>query len=287
MRVLSPSLLLGLLVSLAPPARAQDEPAEEPAAQEAAPAEEPAAAGAEEPAPGEAAKDSAGADAEAKPAKKASPRKAAKKGAERKAPNLFLETPSGYWVIDFEPKHLRMISPKSGMGAGRVYMYLLYTLTNGTKEDREIFVDITASSENGKQFSDIFLPSVEKEVERKEGSSDLWGKSDLVILQAKKKPDDPKYNYVTLKAGERRSCVAIFNRLHPNAQKLKIQVAGLSNEIRGVTKEDGSRELEERIRELSFERTGDEYAITLDTFTLTGKEWTKKKVPISAAPAAK
>ena len=284
MRVLSPSLLLGLVFSLAHPARAQDEPAEEPAAEEAAPAEEPAAAGGEESASDEAAKD--GGEAEGKAAKKAPPRKAAKKGAERRAPNLFLDTPSGYWVIDFEPRHLRMISPKSGMGAGRVYMYLLYTLTNGTKEDREVFVDITASSENGKQFSDIFLPSVEKEIERKEGSSDLWGKSDLVALQAKKKPDDPKYNYVTLKAGERRNCVAIFNRLHPNAQKLKIHVAGLSNEIRGLTKEDGSRELEERIRELSFERTGDEYAITLDTFTLTGKEWIKKKVPISATPAA-
>ena len=284
MRVLSPWLLLALLFSLAPLARAQDAAAEEPAAEEPAPAEEPAAAAGDDAAAEEPAKD--GGDEAAKPAKKAAPRKAAGKGAERRAPNLFLDTPSGYWVIDFEPKHLRMISPKSGMGAGRVYMYLLYTLTNPTKEDREIFVDITATSENGKQFSDIFLPTVEREIERKEGNSDLWGKSDLVALQAKKKSDDPKYNYVTLKAGERRSCVAIFNRLHPNAQKLKFQVAGLSNEIRGVTKDDGTRELEERIREISFERTGDEYAITLDNFTLTGKEWIKKKVPISAGPAA-
>jgi hypothetical protein len=282
-------LLAGLLLSLAPitaaAIRAQEEAKEEPAAEEPAaePAAEEATPPAEEPAPADAG------ETPAEPAEKKKPaarKPSAKKTAERRPVNLFPETPSDFWVLEFEPRHMRMISPKSGLGTGRVYGYLVYTLANTTKEDREVFVEISATSENGKQFSDIFLPSVEREIEKKEGDSTLWGKADLFALQKKKKPDDPKYNYMTLKAGERRNCVAIFNRLDPNAQKLKIQVAGLSNEVRKITKEDGTRELEERVRELQFERSGDEYAITLDTFVLTGKAWAKKRVPASS-PAAK
>jgi hypothetical protein len=59
-------------------------------------------------------------------------------------------------------------------------------------------------------------------------------------------------------------------------------VAGLSNDIREVTKEDGTRELEERIRELHYRRSGDEYAITLDSFEPRGTDWTKRRVEAPA-----
>lgn len=184
--------------------------------------------------------------------------------------------PSNFWLIDFEFKALRMISPQRGLGSEKVYWYMLYTLSNPSKESHELYVQISASSDHNKEYADLFLPAVEKAIERKENAP-LWGKVDLFETSRKKKPSDPKYNYTVLKAGEKRSCVAVFNRLDPNANKITIHVAGLSNEIKEVAKEDGSRLLEERIRDIQFERPGDEHAITLDSFKLMGKEWVKKQ----------
>ncbi|MBI4600545.1 MAG: hypothetical protein HY721_01155 [Planctomycetes bacterium] len=195
------------------------------------------------------------------------------------------ETPTSgqFWVVDFELKALRMIAPKEGVGAGSVYWYMLYTLSNSAKEDRQVFVNITATSDGGKRYADLYLPAVERAIERKENTP-LWGKEDEFKVLAKRKPKDPKYHYLTLKAGEKRSCVAVFNRLEPTANKVTVRVAGLSNEVREVVKDDGSRLLEERVRELRFERPGDEHAMSLDSFKLVGKDWVKRQIP--AAPAA-
>ena len=199
-----------------------------------------------------------------------------------KSPEALLALSSLYWVLDFEPVHLRMISPREGLGTGRVYWYLVYRLGNTSKENRDCFVNITAVSDNNKQYADLYLPSVERAIEKKEGQP-LWGKTDEYAIISKRKPDDPKYNYITLKAGEKRLCVAVFNHLDPNANKITISISGLSNEIRYVSKEDGTKELEERVRELYFERPGDEYAITADSFKAVGKEWVKKKIQLADA----
>lgn len=194
-----------------------------------------------------------------------------------------------YWIIELDHQALRMISPQQGLGAGSVYWYMLYTLTNTSSEDREIYVQITAKSDHDRSYSDLLLPSVEKAIERKENQV-LWGKSDEFELSRKRKPSDPKYNYFSIKAGEKKRCVAVFNRLDPNANDLVVRVAGLSNEIRGVAQDDGSRQLEERIRELRFRRPGDEHEMTLDSFKLVGKEWVKQQTaaarPVTVDKAA-
>jgi hypothetical protein len=223
--------------------------------------------------------------APAKPAAKAAAKPAAKpdaKAAPQGAPAV--EAPindsgeaGGYWIIEFEEKALRMIAPTDGLGGGQVYWYMLYTLTNKTKEDHDIYVKITATSDHDKQYADLFLPSVEKAIERRENTP-LWGKADEFAALAKRKPSDPKYQYITIKTGEKRNCVAVFNRLDPNANKITIRVEGLSNEIKEVVKEDGARFLESRVRELTFDRPGDENAITLDSFTLIGQDWVKKQI---------
>ncbi len=183
---------------------------------------------------------------------------------------------SKFWVVEFEFKALRMITPSVGLGSGKVYWYMLYTLSNPSTVDRELYVQITASSDNNKEYADLFLPSVEKAIERKENAP-LWGKANLFESSRLRKPKDPRHNYTTLRAGEKRECVAVFDRLDPNANKVLIRVAGLSNEIKEILKEDGARILEQRIRELHFERPGDEHAITLDSFTLMDKGWVKSQ----------
>jgi hypothetical protein len=213
-------------------------------------------------------------DAEETPEETPAP---AEEGAGEEAGGAGTSAPGQYWVIDFELKALRLISPAEGGGQGRVYWYMIYTLANPAKEDRQVYLNVTATSENDKRYSDLFLPSVERAIEKKENMP-LWGKTDEFDIISKRQPRDPKYHYVTLKAGEKRTCVAVFNRLDPNANKINILVSGLSNEVREVVKEDGARFLEERARELTFERPGDEHAMTLDSFKLVKKAWVRKQV---------
>jgi hypothetical protein len=189
---------------------------------------------------------------------------------------------SSFWTVDFESKALRMISPDSGIGVRRVFWYMLYELSNRSDEDRQVFVNITGASDHNKRYADLFLPSVERAIEKKEGRS-LWGKVDEFEITSKRKPTNPKYSYMTLKAGQTRYCVAVFNRLDPNANHIKISVSGLSNEIRQSTAADGTSVLEERMREFSFERAGDEHEITLDSFTPAGRAWTLRQVPAAGS----
>lgn len=184
-----------------------------------------------------------------------------------------------FWEVQFEEKYLRMVAPREGPGAGRVFWYLIYTLHNPDDADHEVFTSITAVTDGKKEYSDLYLPTVEKAIEKKEREP-LWGKTDEFELISKRKTDDPKYRYVTLRAKETRKCVAVFNAIDPNVSKITIRVAGLSNEIRRLSKEDGSVELEDRVRELYYTRPGDEYEISIDKFRLVGKEWVAKKVPL-------
>lgn len=184
-----------------------------------------------------------------------------------------------YWVVEFDVKHVRMIAPRKGMGAGRVFWYMLYTLENKTDEDLEIFVSVTATSDDKKVYSDLFLPSVEKAIEKKEHEP-LWGKTDEMAVLAKRKPEDPKYRYMTLEAKQKRRCVAVFNAIDPNASEITINVAGLSNEIQRVVADDGTQLLAERVRQLRYTRPGDEYGVSVDSFKLVSKEWVKREVPL-------
>ena len=184
-----------------------------------------------------------------------------------------------YWVLKFKPNALRMITPRTGVAKGRVYWYLLYTVENPSDEDREIYVSISASSDRKKEYGDLFLPSVERAIEKKEKAK-LWGKTDEFKIISKRDPSDAQFHYVTLKAGEKRRSVAVFNRLDPNANDITIRVKGLSNEVRPATDADGVAVLEHRVRVLKYKRPGDEFAITRDSFKLTSENWVRQKLPV-------
>ena len=187
-----------------------------------------------------------------------------------------------YWVVDFKAHSLRMIAPKRGAGAGGVYWYLLYTLKNTTGIDRELYVNVTATTDGKKKYADLFLPAVERAAETKEGRR-FWGKTDQYAILAKRDPKDPKYNYFTLKTGEETRCIAVFNRIDPTANQISVRIAGLSGDVREQTREDGVKVLVERIRELSFERPGDEFAISQDSFRLKDRRWIKREVSLASA----
>ncbi len=186
-----------------------------------------------------------------------------------------------YWVIEFKPESLRFVSPKAGAGEGKVYWYLVYTLENKSGEDREVYVNISAKIDGKKSYTDLFLPAAERAAERRE-SRPLWGKTDQFKEQLKlqRDPKDPKYQYTTLKSGEKRRCVAVFNRVDPNVTTVEIEIAGLSNEIREEDDPDsGERRLVQRVRKLAYERKGDEFAIPLDRFRFKGARWATRAIP--------
>lgn len=195
--------------------------------------------------------------------------------------------PRDQWVLDFKFQKLRMVTPRRGPGKGRTYWYMVYTLENKTGEDRDFFLSIIAESDRNKEYTDLFLPSVERAIELKE-ARDLWGKTDKFEILAKRDPKDRKYNYTTIRADEndkkKRYCVAVFNKLDRNANKITIRIAGLTNDIEELTDPNtGNISIQEKIRVLRFERAGDEYEISKDSLGLRGRDWEVRKLPVKTA----
>lgn len=182
-----------------------------------------------------------------------------------------------YWLVDLKVNGLKMISAR-GPGPGRVYWYLLYTLENKSDESRNALLSISAKSDRGARYVDMFLPSVELDIERKERRA-LWGKTDEFALQKDRSPENSDYLLMPLEAGAKRRSVAVFNRLNANANLVTIRVKGLSNEIRRVETDDGIV-LEEKVLELKFHRPGDEFAITQDSFRLLRQDWVVDRVKL-------
>ncbi len=189
------------------------------------------------------------------------------------------------WVLSFNVDAVKTITPLEGPSKGQVFWYMLYTVENQSDEPREAYISVTATSDQKKTYADTNLASVEAAVERKVGRP-LWGKSDLFEAQKDRESSDTKYHYTTFAPREKRRCVAVFNRLDPGANAISITVRGLSNDFRLITRDDGSREIEERIYQIRYERPADEYEINLDRFHLKQKGWTKQRIPLVIPPAA-
>ncbi len=189
---------------------------------------------------------------------------------------------NGFWSIDLKVRALRMISPKTGAGAGSLYWYMLYELNNNTGQDRDVYINVTATTDGKRKYADLYLPAVERAAEVKE-RREFWGKIDQFKVLATRDPKDPKYNYFTVKAGETKRCIAVFNRFDPTGDRIKIHVAGLAGAIEQKTRDDGARVLIERLRQLSFVRHGDEFAVGLDRFRLKDQRWIKREVNLASA----
>lgn len=193
---------------------------------------------------------------------------------------------SAAWSLDVKYEALRMFSPRRGAFRGKVYWYLVYTIENNSDEDREFFLSITATSDGGRTYSDILLPPVERAIEIKLGK-ELWGQTDkFEVLRRRDPKEEEKYNYTTIKAKEKRQCIAVFNRLDPNANKIAIRIVGLSSDIEVVKQDDGTTLLKEPMRVLHFERSGDEYGIDQDSFRLIKQEWAKKTTALKSVASA-
>ena len=179
------------------------------------------------------------------------------------------------WVLEFKPVKVRMVTPHRGPQKGKTYWYLVYQLENRSEEDHDFYLAISASGDRKKSYSDLFLPSVERAVEYQEKVI-LWGKTDKFhkVLKARQHTDR-KYSYETIKAGEKRLCVAVFNRFDPDSKNLAIRVKGLTNDVEVLHGEggDGDTVLRQRVRVVHVRRPGDEYEFGGDSFKRMRTEW--------------
>ena len=183
------------------------------------------------------------------------------------------------WTLEMQPLKIRMVTPRIGLGKGKTYWYMVYSLENKTGADRNFYLSISGKSDRKKTYSDLFLPSVEKAIERQEDRP-LWGKADKFKVLKDKSARDRKFSYTRIKDGEKRLCVAVFNRFDPNAKNITIRVTGLSNDIEVISDSDGRTLLKERIRLLHLSRPGDEYEITNDSFKNLRTEWVKETTEV-------
>lgn len=177
-----------------------------------------------------------------------------------------------FWVLGFKWEKLRTVVAEPGKGPGIVYWYLVYKITNNDDVEHSYTLEITAQSDRKKTYVDLCLPDVERRIEKIERTS-LVGKADLrAALEA---GNDELRKLTTVGPKESRRCVAVFNRLDPEADLVQIEIRGLSNDLR-VVKDDGNeRTLEERVLVLEFRYPGDEFYITLDQFEFVKKYWKK------------
>ncbi|MFQ5653480.1 MAG: hypothetical protein ACE5GW_01970 [Planctomycetota bacterium] len=150
--------------------------------------------------------------------------------------------------------------------SGRVYWYLRYTLSNKGKKEGRFFVTLTARSDKGQRYSDLALAFVEKKIEKIEQRK-LWSKSDLIATG--KKIDA----YLEFSPGEKKECVAIFNPLDGEADKIVIDVHGLVDDIELEDLGGGRFRVTERVLRITFLRPGDEFYTSMDRFKFAGKEW--------------
>ncbi|GEM_PF-1904631 len=183
------------------------------------------------------------------------------------------------WTLEMTPLKIRMVTPRIGVGKGRTFWYMVYSLENKSGADRNFFLSISAKSDRKRGYSDLFLPSVEKAIERQEDRP-LWGKADKFKVLKDKSLGERKFSYTRIKDGEKRLCVAVFNKFDPNAKNITIRVTGLSNDIEVISDPDGRTLLRERIRLIHLSRPGDEYEITNDSFKNLRMEWRKESTEV-------
>ena len=183
--------------------------------------------------------------------------------------------------LDLTPKRPKAITiypaedgqPLSGssLSRGRLYWYLVYTLENKSEHAGDFFVTLRATSDKGRRYSDLALPSVEERIEKVEKRR-FHSKSDLL-------DNDAEGGFGTARRfapGDKLECVAIFNPIDPEADKITIRVHGLVDDIQIEELPGGGYKVTERVFVLNYERPGDEFYTALDGFEFKGSEWTKR-----------
>ncbi len=158
------------------------------------------------------------------------------------------------------------LRPDGVPASGRTYWYLPYTIENKSGIDSTFHLGMMASSDKNHRYTDIALPWVEKAVERRERKR-LFSRVDML------KKNGAGELGIDFAAGDKRECVAIFNAIDPEADRIIIDVHGLIDDIQVEELPNNGVRLPERVMRLEFHRPGDEFFTSMDSFQFEKKKW--------------
>lgn len=148
-------------------------------------------------------------------------------------------------------------------GSPKVYWYMTYKITNDTNDDWRIMINIRAKTDSHKKYHDLSFPLAKESIEEKLGKK-FNGIRDV--------------SQTIIKAGETKECVAIFNAIDPEMDKLRIYIEGLTNDIKveDIKGRPNKRRVTDKILKLVYKRPGDEFHAMLKTLEFVKKEWIKR-----------
>lgn len=164
------------------------------------------------------------------------------------------------------------------------YWYVFYTLKNPSDTARRLFINVTAKSDDGTSYHDIYEPAAFLKLKGilqdrgKVGPDEkLCSQQDLSIpLEQASLSADPatrKLALPTIEAGQTLKCVAIFPKLSPEMDKLLIHFQGFSNDLIIENPEDHRRLVKERVLELEYKRLGNPDFTANQSPTFVAERW--------------
>ena len=164
--------------------------------------------------------------------------------------------------------------------SGRIFWYLRYSLKSVSSKKTKFFVTVSAIDDKEVTYSDLILADVEKKIESME-QRELWSKVD------RNKAGARINEYEEFKPGQSRECVAIFNPIDPEADKITLRVFGLVNDVEMENLSGTKWRISERVLEVTFERPGDEFYTSLDKFNFVGQKWVTQSREVELATGKK
>ena len=164
--------------------------------------------------------------------------------------------------------------------SGRIFWYLPYSLKSLSSKKTKFFVTVSAIDDKKVTYSDLILADVEKKIESME-QRELWSKVD------RNKAGARVNEYEEFEPGQSRECVAIFNPIDPEADKITLRVFGLVNDVEMENLSGTKWRISERVLEVIFERPGDEYYTSLDKFNFVGQKWVTESREVELATGEK
>lgn len=200
----------------------------------------------------------------------------------------WLGGPRQVWHLEFSHEKIQAIRICIEEGEIEVYYYMLYKITNKDEQDHEIDIRIGAWSDkqpcpnkwdktlkryrhmSDLKYRDTYMPEVVEAVEKKHflqeanDGGGLFSLKDVTMPQDILKPtktglqgDESGISSPVIKAGETWQCVALFKRISPEMDYLRIFVDGLTNDFKILTYLDSEKVREFRGTDMVLMKNGE------------------------------
>lgn len=142
------------------------------------------------------------------------------------------------WELDFTNDPPKVFTYTTPGGKKINYWYMIYTITNDTRDNIRLGIDISIKADTGEYYQDMFFPIVEDGMIaleeklvglgigiQKERIKEL--KKELKYINCKELRDKNE-----IKAGETIKCIAAFKEVNRRANEIEVMIGGLVDVIK-------------------------------------------------------